>query len=228
MKTESITQSKPPYVAYKTFTNFIASLRASGIPDRIDRSVFPGMSGAAQSFLLAALRYLGLISNDGTPTSQLKEMVENPQNEKASLAKAVKEKYSFIFSGDFNINSATDAQLTEKFKDQGLNGSTIVKALSFFTSLCESAGIQISPHLKSKRSANGVSGSPRRPYKKRKASEEIIANVTPPVPPPVKTFREILLAKFPEFDPKWDTETQKKWFENFEKLMDSDKKTELK
>ena len=134
MKTENISKSKPPYVAYKTFTNFIASLRASGIPDRIDRSVFPGMSGAAQSFLLAALRYLGLISDEGTPTALLKDLRDNPQNEKAALSKVIKEKYSFIFGGGFNIASATDAQLTEKFKEQGLNGSTIVKAVSFFTS----------------------------------------------------------------------------------------------
>jgi hypothetical protein len=227
MKTENISKSKPPYVAYKTFTNFIASLRASGIPDRIDRSVFPGMSGAAQSFLLAALRYLGLISDEGTPTALLKDLRDNPQNEKAALSKVIKEKYSFIFGGGFNIASATDAQLTEKFKEQGLNGSTIVKAVSFFTSLCETAGIQTSPHLKGKRLASGNGSTPRK-YKKRKAAGEVPAGEAAPAPAQAKTFQEILLAKFPDFDPKWDADTQKKWFENFEKFMESAKKSESK
>jgi hypothetical protein len=226
MKTENITKSKPPYVAYKTFTNFIASLRASGIPDRIDRSVFPGMSGAAQSFLLAALRYLGLINDEGAPTALLKDLRENPQNEKAALAKVIKEKYSFIFGGGFNITSATDAQLTEKFKEQGLNGSTIVKAVSFFTSLCDSAGIATSPHLKGKRAANGAVGTTRRAYKKRKVSDGVPPFVPQAITATPKTFQEILLAKFPDFDPKWDVETQKKWFENFERFMVSAKKTE--
>jgi hypothetical protein len=228
MKTENITQSKPPYVAYKTFTNFISSLRESGIPDRIDRSVIPGLSGVAQSFLLAALRYLGLINNDGSPAPTLKDLVDNTATEKATLAKIIKEKYGFIFGGSFNIASATDAQLTEIFKEQGLNGSTIVKALSFFTSLCESAGIQISPHLKSKRSSIGGNGTARRPYRKRKSADEV-----PPIVPAqhashAKTFQELLLEKFPTFNPDWEAETAKKWFDNFEKLMGTANKTEQK
>lgn len=183
------------------------------------------MSGAAQSFLLAALRYLGLINNDGSPTSLLKELVENTVTEKATLAKTIKEKYGFIFGGGFNITSATDAQLTEKFKEQGLNGSTIVKALSFFTSLCESAGIQISPHLKSKRSANGGSGSPRRLYKKRKLANEVAENEIPAKTPAV-SIQDKLLAKFPEFNPSWPEDMQKKWFTTFEQFMTSAKKAD--
>ena len=219
-------EAKPPYVAYKTFTNFIKSLRESGIPDRIDRSVFPGMSGAAQSFLLASLRFLGLITNDGAPTAILKDLVENPQNETIIFSKAVKEKYNFIFDGKFNVNSATGAQLTEKFKEQGLNGSTIVKALSFFTSLCEAAGIKTSPHIKGSRPTGGANGGTRRVYKKRKSADEEAGCQPPATPPAAKSFQEILLAKFPDFDPKWDVETQKKWFENFERFMTSAKKAE--
>ena len=225
MKTETITEPKPPYVAYKTFTNCIKSLRASGLPGRIDRSVFPGMSGAAQSFLLGALRFLGLITQDGTPTAIIKDLVENPQNEKIILSKIVKEKYDFLFNGKFNIGTATSAQLTEEFKTQGLNGSTIIKAVSFFTSICETAGITITPHLKGKRSSGTAGATPRRAYKKRKGAEE---NHIPPPPPASqsKSFQEILLAKFPDFDPKWEPDTQKKWFENFERFMTSAKKAD--
>lgn len=226
MKTEKTTESKPPYVAYRTFTNFIASLRQSGLPNRIDRSVFPGVSGANQSFLLATLSFLGLINKDGIPTASLKDLVENPTNEKAILSKATKEKYDFIFDGTFNINSATIAQLSEKFRERGIGGSTVVKALSFFTSLCEAAEIKISPHLKGKRGSKR--GAKRGKYKKHTASGGNSDSVIPPAPVPAKTFQEILLSKFPDFDPKWDVETQKKWFENFEKFMESAKKAESK
>ena len=230
MKTENITETKPPYVAYKTFVNFVASLRESGLPSRIDRSVFTGMSGANQSFLLAALKFLGLIDDNGTPTPSLKDLIDNKPNEKAMISKVVKEKYNFIFNSGFNINAATTAQLTEKFKERGIGGSTIVKAISFFTSLCEAADIKISPHLKTKRGAAVGSGSVPRKYKKRKATETSIAN--PPPLPPVESFKktmeEMLLGKFPDFDPKWDADTQKKWFENFEKFMELAKKAEPK
>ncbi|HTX20735.1 MAG TPA: DUF5343 domain-containing protein [Candidatus Aquilonibacter sp.] len=184
MKTENIIESKPPYVAFKTFTNFIASLRQSGLPGRIDRSVFVGVSGANQSFLLATLKFFGLINNDGIPTPSFKDLVENPQNEKAVLSKAAKEKYDFIFDGTFNIGSATAAQLTEKFKERGIDGSTIVKAISFFTSLCEATEIKISPHLKSKRGAKGSGGSTPRKYKKRKPVDEPPFTTLPPPPLP--------------------------------------------
>src|ERR1700733_5151148 len=68
MTTEAKSEMKPPYVAYKTFANTLASLRESGLPDRIDRSVFPGLAGGTQSFLMSALKFMGLIIGEGTPS----------------------------------------------------------------------------------------------------------------------------------------------------------------
>lgn len=230
MSTEKNTDLKPPYVAYKTFANTIASLRESGLPDRIDRSVFPGMSGAAQSYLLMTLKFLGFITDEGSPTASLKELVKNANNEKTILAAATKEKYNFVFDGGFNILAATEAQLNEKFRERGLSGDTIRKGVSFFTLLCNASGIAISPHLKGKRGPSSGTGIVRRPYKKRKNTSDFedASNHDRPQPPAAapKTFQEILLAKFPDFDPKWDADTQKKWFENFERFMTSAKKVE--
>jgi hypothetical protein len=38
--------------------------------------------------------------------------------------------------------------------------------------------------------------------------------------------QEKLLDKFPEFDPAWDQELQKKWFDGFERFLAVIKKTE--
>jgi hypothetical protein len=224
MNAEKPTESTPPYVAYKSFTNCIGSLRESGLPNRIDRSIFPGLSGATQSFLLATLRFLGLINSEGTPSPSLKDVVENPHNERAVLSKAIKEKYSFIFDGGFNINSATASQLEDKFRERGLSGQTIRKAVSFFTALCESSGIPLSPHLKPKRGSatNGVTTTRR--YKKRKVANEDVHE-----PPPSRTTGNLqsqLLAKFPDFDPNWKEDQQKQWFSAFEQFMASVKKSE--
>lgn len=210
--------AKPPYVPFKSFSNLIASLRASGLPNRIDRSVLAGQSGALQSYLLSTFRFFGFISDNGTPTPLLKELVDNPKTEKAILAKAVKEKYDFIFDGKFNVLSATEAELLEKFREKGLGGETLRKCLSFFTMICEATDIKVSPHLKGKRGSNGSGATPKRKYTKRKQAPAV-ETAGGNAPQSNETLQDKLLAKFPAFDPKWDAEMQKKWFESFEKFM---------
>jgi hypothetical protein len=221
MNEEKRSENKPPYVAYKTFQNFIGSLRASGVPDRIDRTVpvLSGLSGGTQSFLLAALRFLGFINTAGVPSADFVKLVKEPETEKAILIKATKANYHFIFGSDFNVESATEGQLLDKFRAYDLGGDTVRKCLSFFVLLCNSAGMKLSPHVKGVRGAGAGSGSggTRRPYRKHKTIE----NETPVAhqPPERNTVQELLLQKFPNFDPKWDAETAKKWFDSFEKFM---------
>lgn len=207
---------KPPYVAYKTFHNFIASLRESGVPDRIDRSVLPGLSGANQSFLLVALRFLGFINEAGAPTADFVKLVKEPANEKATLSKVTKAAYHTIFGGGFNVEAGTEAQFLDRFRIYDLSGDTVRKCLSFFVLLCSAAGIKLSPHLKGTRGTS-TSGGVRRAYRRRKVEDEQPSELTSKRDG--NTIQELLLQKFPSFDPKWDPETQKKWFDSFEKFM---------
>ena len=59
----------PPYVAYRTFRNFLVQLEKQGLPGRIDRSVLSHKSGTVQSQLLLALEFLGLIPVDEIPVT---------------------------------------------------------------------------------------------------------------------------------------------------------------
>ena len=65
----------PPYTSYRTFRTFIDDLREHGVPSRIDRSVLTRFSGVVGSQLMHALRFLGLIEDDGRPTPRLRELV---------------------------------------------------------------------------------------------------------------------------------------------------------
>ena len=66
----------PPYTSYRTFKTFIEDLHEHGVPSRIDRSVLTRFSGVVGTQLMHALRFLGLIEDDGRPTQRLKELVK--------------------------------------------------------------------------------------------------------------------------------------------------------
>lgn len=199
-------------------------MRENGIPARIDRSVMPGQSGANQTYLLTALRFFGLIDDKAAPTNDLKELVESKDDKrKETLKRLVERGYSFIFESDLDLMKATEAQLHETFRDKGLGGDTLRKCHSFFVSAAEDAGIPLGKHLKPR----GVirSTGPRRRSGKRRAQgngngngggEPGSGSSSKP-----KTMREMLLEKFPQFDPNWPDEIKSKWFAGFEKLMKS-------
>jgi hypothetical protein len=218
MSAETKENLRPPYVAYATLTNFINSMKETSVPDRIDKSVLRNMSGANQSYLLSAMRFLGLIKENGQPTQSLITLVKaSPDEAKGIWANLVQANYGFMFDGSINLESATEAQFQDKFRALDLNGDTLRKALSLFTLLAELAGIKLSPHLKGKRGPSGSTNGPRRTVTRRRSNDD------PPPPPPAapqtNSLQEMLLKKFPDFDPKWDDETQKKWFSNFEQFM---------
>jgi hypothetical protein len=213
----------PPYVPYRTLKNFLENLKAS-IPSRIDRSVMGSMSGATQSQLAASLKYLGLTSDKGLPTERLAKVVnsEGPERQK-NLREMVTQAYPFLFKG-FDLQRATTRQLEEEFGRAGAGGQTIQKCMAFFMSIAKESEISLSPHIRP------FQGASRAPRQKRATSPG--AGVAERDP---ETFvqssgstdgnlswAQLLLSKFPSFDPAWPDEVKTKWFDAFDKLMRQD------
>src|SRR5438552_4156298 len=117
-------KNPPPYIAHKTFTNFINGL-AQGMPSRIDKSVMSTLAGSTQGQLLATLRYFGLIRPDGTPEKLLTELVNSEgEDRKKMIGDIVKRSYDFVFSSGLNLQSATTGQVEELFTAEGVAGET--------------------------------------------------------------------------------------------------------
>jgi hypothetical protein len=165
------------------------------------------------------LKFFGLIEEDGAPTASLKELVQNEKSEKAVLGRLLADSYHFIINPSFDFKSATESQLEEKFREKDLSGQTVRKCVSFFLALCEKAGIQTSPHLRSKRGTSNGGNVPKRKYKKRLQPEEAQAPVDKGPAAPGNSLQAQLLAKFPDFNPEWPQERQDKWFASFEQFM---------
>jgi hypothetical protein len=211
----------PPYVPYRTFRNFVDSLKQA-IPSRIDRSVMPSMSGALQGQLTAALKYLGLISDAGHPTSALSALVNSEGAERAKALRTVLvAAYPFLFDeAKFDLTAATPRLMQEQFEHAGAGGGTIAKCINFFLAAAKDADVMLSPHITNGRGTRG-------PWLRRisRATIEQVHGAMGPiamngddVAPPL-SWSQMLLSKFPSFDPAWPDEVKVKWFDGFHRLM---------
>ena len=208
----------PPYIPHRTFINFINGL-TQGIPLRIDKSIMRTLAGSTQGQLLATLRYFDLIEADGKPKDLLGRLVSSEGPTRSKIIKdIVTRSYDFVFSSDLDLQKATTNQVEELFTAEGLSGETRRKAFGFFLALCKDAEIQLSPHIKAPKSAPATrrrvtrnSGSGEDPNGGSGSSSQS-AEQNP-------SWSQLLLSKFPSFDPNWPEETQKRWFDSFERLM---------
>lgn len=214
---EKDTKPVPPYLAYKTLKNFLRSL-SQGLPSRIDKTVMPSLSGGAQSQILHALKYLNLIEHSGAPTPALEPLVKAQGEEfQAQFALAMRASYPFLRDSAFNLQTTTAGQLDEQFGKLA-SGDTIRKCVTFFLSAAIDNGIPLSPYLKAPKRRSSPNGKARKSRPASSAIDNSHAKDQPP-PPPSLSWQQMLLEKFPEFDPNWTTEVQAKWFEAFNKLM---------
>lgn len=209
--------TKPPYVSLTTFQNFWEGLR-QGIPVRIDKSMMTNMSGSYQSQLMIALRFLRLISEDGTPTELLSKLVNADEKSRPGiLREMVVDAYPFMADG-FDLSTATTGTLEKEFTDLGVSGDTRRKSMAFFVSMARDAGYKVSVHVKG--STAGRNTAPRNRRTKKTTPESKVKQTLPDEP---QTMTQLLLAKFPDFDPAWDAELQKKWFDSYAELMERSK-----
>lgn len=210
----------PPYVTYRTFINSLLKLQERGLPARIDQSVFSGQSNSAIASLVAAYKYLGLVDDSGKPSENLRKLVAaaaKDADRNALMKELLEARYPFLQAPHLDLAAATTQQVESAFREQGIKGSTITKAVSFFLSAANEAGITVSGHVKTP--AAKRAGPARGKRNGKNTSQDNSAGTgTVQQTPASKTAAELLLAKFPDFDPSWDDDIKKKWFESFSSL----------
>lgn len=141
-------ETVPVYLSFKTFQSVVQSLRTHGLPDSLDRTAFGSRSGAEQTQILSAFRFLGLLNDSHKTQDHLRALVavdENSEEEKAVLTDLLKERYANVFA--LNVEAATPAQLAKAIEEYGAGGATRDRAVRFFIKACEHCGIKLSPRL---------------------------------------------------------------------------------
>jgi len=221
-------KSAPPYLSYKTFVNFLDKLTVA-MPSRIDSSVMNTYSGGVQVQLLATLRYLILINSGGIPTEEFTKLVASDGDERKKILKEIiVVSYPFLFKDGISLNKITLKHLQELFENEGASGGTVRKCVAFFIAASKNAGIELSPHVTVKgASSRNISTKGRKVDSERsvKLKNDMVSDdKTDQAQMGTQTLEQILLSKFPGFDPAWPDEVKAKWFEGFKELMEHFKK----
>ena len=203
-----------PYVSPVTFWGFLEKLK-QGVPAQMDKSMFNGYSGGAVSQIVGALKHFGLVLDDGdnTTTQKLHDLVGSEGDGRQALIKQmVLDGYPFMRNG-FDLKTATQGMLDQKFKDTGAKGDTVRKCGYFFMSLAKDAGFEVSTHL---RAPSARPTSVKRKPKKAKPLTDPKVNKAVQVQNSGDSggpndFYDKLLDKLPEFNPEWDKPAQEAW-----------------
>src|SRR5205823_6191224 len=121
-------------------------LQEQGSPPRIDRSYLSNLAGRDQTYLLAALRFFGLIGDNGEVTEDLDELAFDDERRRKKLGQLVWDRYADAVA--VSEDRGTQAMLEEAFAQFDLAPEPKRKAITFFLKACEYAGIQLSPYFK--------------------------------------------------------------------------------
>lgn len=150
----------PAYASYKSFMTF-CNLRRDDehVTAVVDRTLMGNFSGSTAAELLSALKFLGLITEKGVPTSLYEQYIhaDDEPKRKEVLAGALKAAYGFLWNTDgFDLERGTTGQMQEVFRSQGINGSTLARAIGFFLAAAKDAGIKVSGNIKVPALAKGA------------------------------------------------------------------------
>jgi hypothetical protein len=169
-----------PYTSFRTLLNTFDRMKEhGGAPSRVDRSYLANMPGGERSAFTRALRALGLITESLEPTDKLHALVDANENERKALLRPLVEN---VYARPLALpHRATQQQLETAFREYGITGSTLSRAISFFLAATEFVGIDRSPHFR-------VPPRERRPRGKPLQTPDKPDISPPPAPPKMDQF----------------------------------------
>lgn len=183
----------PPYATFSAFINFLNKLRDTGVPSRIDPSVFGNASGSLSYSIISALKFLKLIDESGAPSQQFIDLVNAKDEARGALLKPIIQKsYPSLFKSPVHLTSMTAGQFDEHMRQEyGVSGSTVDKVALFFISASKVAEITISTHLLNRKPVATSSTAKKSAKQRRRDAGEDSGDDDLPPPPPAASAKEL-------------------------------------
>ncbi len=209
----------PPYGPFKVFKQVLSDMAGSVVPNQLDSTYWgSGKSGSTQAALNTAFKFFGLVRDNKVADPKLSKLIAAfKEDPKHALSDLVLGAYQDALGKISDLSAATLGQLNEAFRiTYAVDGDVLRKAVRFFIHAATDAGVTLSPFIAKKARGVGVAPRPRRTTIRR------LAAPAPDAPtsnaPPRPSVAELLLEKFPDFDPDWSDETKQKWFDSLKDL----------
>jgi len=190
--TEHPKEFTPPYnVAWATFLNSVEKI-AADLPNKMDRSYLGSMQGGMKSYLIGAFKGFGLIRDDLVVTDELRELATEPEKRPERVGDLLRRYYPKAV--DLGSTNATPGELDDAFAEMfpSIGGQSRTKAIRFYLSACDYAGVQKSPLWKSPKAGASVSRRGR-PRTGRNGSELDIGGAGSPPPATAHSLRDFAL-----------------------------------
>jgi len=188
------------------------------------------MSGAAQSQVTTALRYMGMISENNIPTQMMRRYVTGEESErKAALSEMLMAAYPFILEGEFRLSTATASQLREAFAaNTSATGETLGRCMAFFKDAAQDAGFNVSPFiLQKKQRTPGVKKRIAAPNRAEKPAERPAKEIAPvhhaPLPAAFPAQSSLLLfglfQRLPKPQTVWPKDERERWVQTLNNVL---------
>lgn len=204
----------PPYVSWTTFLAAIERMATDGgVPSRIDNTYLSNLAGSTRAELRTSMKALGLIDDQAIPRPMLIDLVQDAAGRPVGIGEMLARCYPRVVALDAR---ATQGQLEEEFRALGVRGSTLRKAVRFFLSAADYAGLSLSPHFKAPSAGPDAAGGERRTRKARPSAPEPLARPVVPLDEAsasVHPFIQGLVGSLPTPGESFPAERQEAWFD---------------
>jgi hypothetical protein len=195
MEASDYKDRKAPYAPVSAFVEFLDKIPDKSVPSRVDRGFLQRLNVAAGNewALLSALKFLGIIDAQGTPTTEYRRLLDSDHRQEA-LQNLVQVAYAALLEMGGATMSTTD--LVNYFRVAS-SPSQARNAARFFQSVLKLAG--------GSATASRQRAAPRSPLEES-SNEEPIARPAMPAGDRGTILAEAkarLLEKLPAPDPRW-------------------------
>lgn len=200
MKTEKhmVEPKLPPYVSYVTFRNFIDQMHSQIVPKQIDRTVLPTMGGGQFSQLMHALRYFGLVDENGETNDTLESLAKSEGvDRKNILGGLLLSSYGSLLHSKgkgIDLTKETKKSLLDKFMSTGTTLLVANRCLLFFLNMAVEAGLPIPDTIKPQ-SRVRKSGKSRADRKEKTRDKETDFKFPPKTPIEPQLTGELAIIK---------------------------------